>query len=105
MPTYVYRCNDCGHEFEEYQSMIDKPLDTCPVCKGKVERIISGGAGFLFRGSGFYITDHRSDSYKKAAAADTSGGSSSTSSSTSSSGSSSTSKSSSTSSPKSSDKK
>ena len=93
MPTYVYRCNECGHEFEEYQSMMDKPLDTCPVCKGEVERIISGGAGFLFKGSGFYITDHRSDSYKKAAAADTSGGSSSTSSSTSSSSSSTDSKS------------
>ena len=70
MPTYVYRCNECGHEFEEYQSIVDKPLDTCPACKGKVERIISGGAGFLFKGSGFYITDHRSESYKKSAAAD-----------------------------------
>ena len=79
MPTYVYRCNECGHEFEEYQSIVDKPLDTCPACKGKVERIISGGAGFLFKGSGFYITDHRSESYKKSAAADTGSGSSSTS--------------------------
>ncbi len=105
MPTYVYRCNECGHEFEEYQSIVDKPLDTCPACKGKVERIISGGAGFLFKGSGFYITDHRSESYKKSAAADTSSSSSSTSSSMSSSSSSSTSKGSSTSSPKSPDKK
>ena len=98
MPTYVYRCNECGHEFEEYQSIVDKPLDTCPVCKGKVERIISGGAGFLFKGSGFYITDHRSESYRKSAAADTGGSGSASSSS-------STSKGSSTSSPKSSDKK
>ena len=98
MPTYVYRCNECGHEFEEYQSIVDKPLDTCPACKGRVERIISGGAGFLFKGSGFYITDHRSESYRKSAAADTGGSGSASSSS-------STSKGSSTSSSKSSDKK
>jgi putative FmdB family regulatory protein len=93
MPTYVYRCNECGHEFEEYQSIVDKPLDTCPVCKGKVERIISGGAGFLFKGSGFYITDHRSESYRKSAAADTGGATASSSSSNSTAGSSSDSKS------------
>ncbi len=93
MPTYVYRCNECGHEFEEYQSIVDKPLDICPACKGKVERIISGGAGFLFKGSGFYITDHRSESYKKGAAADTGGTTASSSSSNSTAGSSSDSKS------------
>jgi putative FmdB family regulatory protein len=81
MPTYVYRCRDCGHEFEEFQSIMEKPLESCPSCKGKAERIITGGAGFLFKGSGFYITDHRSDSYKKGAAADTSGSSSASSSS------------------------
>lgn len=81
MPTYVYRCNDCGHEFEEYQSIIDKPLEICPSCKGHIVRVISGGAGFLFKGTGFYQTDYRSAAYKKAAAADT--GSSSLSSSTS----------------------
>ena len=79
MPTYVYRCNKCGHEFEEYQSITEKTLEVCPACKGHVERVISGGAGFLFKGSGFYQTDYRSDSYKKAAAADTSSGSSSSS--------------------------
>lgn len=67
MPTYQYRCSHCGHEFEEYQSIVDDPVDKCPECSQKPERIISGGAGFLFKGSGFYITDYRSDNYKKAA--------------------------------------
>ena len=79
MPTYVYRCNDCGHDFEEYQSIIEKPLEVCPSCKGRIERVISGGAGFLLKGTGFYKTDYRSDAYKKAAAADTGGSSSSSS--------------------------
>ncbi len=72
MPTYQYRCDKCGHEFEEYQSMLDDPLDSCPECKGPVHRLITGGAGFLFKGSGFYITDYRSGQYKKDAAADSS---------------------------------
>ena len=83
MPTYVYRCEECGHEFEEFQSITDKPLETCPKCKGKVERVISGGAGFVFKGSGFYITDHRSPQYNKDKAAERSSSSSSTSSSSS----------------------
>ena len=70
MPTYQYRCSECHHEFEEFQSMNDKPLKTCPVCGGKVERVISGGAGIIFKGSGFYITDHRSEKYLKDAAKD-----------------------------------
>lgn len=70
MPTYQYRCNDCGFEFEEFQSMSDEPIDKCPKCAGHPRRLISGGAGFLFKGSGFYITDHRSDKYKKAAEMD-----------------------------------
>jgi len=70
VPTYQYRCSECHHEFEEFQSMNDKPLKTCPVCGGKVERIISGGAGVIFKGSGFYITDHRSEKYLKDAAKD-----------------------------------
>jgi len=86
MPTYVYRCNDCGREFEEFQTMTEKPLETCPSCKGKAQRIISGGAGFLFKGPGFYSTDYRSDSYKKSAAADTGGNPPTSSSSSSSSG-------------------
>lgn len=67
MPTYEYRCRTCGYEFEEFQSITDKPLTECPKCGGFVERLISGGGGLLFHGSGFYITDYRSDSYKQAA--------------------------------------
>ncbi len=70
MPTYQYRCEKCGYEFEEFQSMSDEPIDKCPECSGHVKRLISGGAGFLFKGSGFYATDYRSDSYKKAAEMD-----------------------------------
>ncbi len=68
MPTYEYACTDCSHEFEAFQSITAKPIRKCPECgKRKVERLISGGAGLLFKGSGFYITDYRSDSYKEAA--------------------------------------
>lgn len=71
MPTYQYRCTKCEYEFEEFQLISAAPTDKCPECGGKPERIISGGAGLLFKGSGFYITDYRSDGYKKAAEADT----------------------------------
>jgi putative FmdB family regulatory protein len=64
MPTYEYECLKCGHKFEEFQSMTAKPLTKCPVCKGKVKRLIGAGAGFLFKGSGFYTTDYRSSNYK-----------------------------------------
>ena len=74
MPTYDYRCSVCGHEFEEFQLITDDPLTECPKCDGKIERLIGAGAGLIFKGSGFYITDYRSDSYKKAATADTSTG-------------------------------
>ena len=70
MPPYEYRCNECGHEFEVFQNMSDDPVKTCPVCNGCVERLISAGGGLLFKGSGFYTTDYRSDSYKKAAKED-----------------------------------
>jgi putative FmdB family regulatory protein len=71
MPTYEYACDACGHQFEEFQSIKAKPTTVCPKCKKKkVKRLISGGAGFLFKGSGFYITDYRSDSYKAAAKSD-----------------------------------
>jgi len=66
MPTYEYKCKTCGYQFEEFQSIADSPLKKCPKCGGLVERLISGGGGLLFKGSGFYITDYRSDSYKKA---------------------------------------
>jgi len=65
MPTYEYACEACGHKFEEFQSITSKPITKCPVCKkNKVKRLISAGAGFIFKGSGFYITDYRSDNYK-----------------------------------------
>jgi putative FmdB family regulatory protein len=64
MPTYQYRCDKCGHEFEEFQSMTEPAIEVCPECKGKTRRLISGGAGLLFKGSGFYQTDYRSARYK-----------------------------------------
>jgi putative FmdB family regulatory protein len=65
MPTYEYACDACGHKFEEFQSITAKPLTKCPVCKkNRVKRLISAGAGFIFKGSGFYITDYRSENYK-----------------------------------------
>lgn len=72
MPTYEYECNKCGRVFEQFQSITAEPLKKCIFedCDGDVRRLLSAGAGFLFKGSGFYITDYRSDSYKKAAKAD-----------------------------------
>jgi len=71
MPTYQYQCSACKHAFEELQSMKDDPLTKCPKCKKKkLNRLLGTGAGLLFKGSGFYITDYRSDSYKSAAKAD-----------------------------------
>lgn len=71
MPTYQYQCAACKHDFEELQSMKDEPLTKCPKCKKKkLQRLIGTGAGLLFKGSGFYITDYRSDSYKSAANAE-----------------------------------
>ncbi len=66
MPTYEYECDRCAHTFERFQNMTDVPLKRCPKCKGKVRRIIGSGAGLLFKGSGFYITDYRNESYKNA---------------------------------------
>lgn len=67
MPTYEYRCRGCCHSFEVFQKIKDEPVKVCPKCGGEVERLISAGAGLLFKGSGFYITDYRSESYKKKA--------------------------------------
>ena len=71
MPTYEYRCDACGHEFELFQSMTDAVKRKCPVCKKpKLKRLVGTGAGIIFKGSGFYETDYRSDSYTKAAEAE-----------------------------------
>lgn len=70
MPTYWYRCQKCKHEFEEFQKITDSPVKECPKCGGLVLRVITGGAGLIFKGSGFYITDYRSDSYKKSETAE-----------------------------------
>ena len=64
MPTYEYECEKCGHRFELFQSMKDAPKKRCPKCKGKLRRLVGTGAGMIFKGSGFYVTDYRSDSYK-----------------------------------------
>jgi len=74
MPTYEYKCENCGHEFERFQSINAKPLRKCPACgKNRVKRLIGLGAGVIFKGSGFYETDYRSESYKKAAKKETHG--------------------------------
>jgi putative FmdB family regulatory protein len=71
MPTYDYACDACGHVWEEFQPMAAKPTKKCPDCgKSKAKRKIGAGAGIIFKGSGFYQTDYRSDSYKKSADAD-----------------------------------
>ncbi len=71
MPTYDYVCRACGHEFELFQSMTDPVKRKCPECgKAKLERLIGTGAGVIFKGSGFYQTDYRSEGYKKAADAE-----------------------------------
>jgi len=80
MPTYDYECEKCGKSFEAFQSMKDKPFETCQqtTCgmpewgEGKVRRLIGTGAGLIFKGSGFYITDYRSEGYKKAAQSESS---------------------------------
>ncbi|MCM8776088.1 MAG: zinc ribbon domain-containing protein [Candidatus Omnitrophica bacterium] len=72
MPTYEYLCDSCGHRFEKFQMMQDKPIRKCPKCgKLKANRLISPGAGILFKGSGFYQTDYRSADYKDAAKKET----------------------------------
>src|SRR5687768_5146200 len=75
MPTYQYLCTKCEHEFEKFQPITDKPLTVCPkeLCglkkwgKGRLKKMIVAGAGLIFKGSGFYITDYRSEKYKEAA--------------------------------------
>ena len=69
MPTYEYRCPK-GHEFDLFQRMSDEPQASCPECGKSAERLMSTGTGLIFKGEGFYITDYRSDAYKKAASSD-----------------------------------
>jgi len=64
VPTYEYECRQCGHRFEQFQSMKDEPLKKCEKCGGELRRLIGTGAGILFKGSGFYQTDYRSKSYR-----------------------------------------
>jgi putative FmdB family regulatory protein len=69
MPTYEYECDNCGHTFEEFQAMSDKPLRKCPKCaKMKLQRLIGAGAGIIFKGSGFYETDYKRKDQPKPAA-------------------------------------
>ncbi len=71
MPTYDYVCDACDHTFEQFQGINEEHLTKCPKCKKKkLRRLIGAGAAIMFKGSGFYITDYRSDSYKQKAAAD-----------------------------------
>ena len=70
MPTYEYQCRSCAHRFEASQRITASPLTRCPQCGKKVDRLISAGAGFLFKGSGFYTTDYRSTPYQEAAKKD-----------------------------------
>lgn len=70
MPTYEYECQKCGHRFEVFQSIKDAPKKTCPECNGRVKRLLGTGAGLIFKGSGFYITDYRKPGYTEAAKKD-----------------------------------
>lgn len=71
MPTYEYACKACEHTWEEFQSIKSEPTKKCPECgKNKAERLISAGGGIIFKGSGFYQTDYRGESYRKGASAD-----------------------------------
>lgn len=75
MPTYDYECDACDHKFELFQSIKDSPKKKCPECgKSKLRRLFGTGAAIMFKGSGFYTTDYRSDSYKKGAKADSTNG-------------------------------
>ena len=77
MPTYEYECANCGNRFEKFQSITAAPIKKCPACgKNTAQRLIGTGAGLIFKGSGFYITDYRSEGYKEKAKAESGAGSS-----------------------------
>jgi len=66
MPTYEYKCRKCRKRHEAFQPITAKPLTSCPACGGRLERLLGSGSGFIFKGSGFYVTDHRSKRYTDA---------------------------------------
>lgn len=70
MPTYDYKCLTCDTRFERFQGITAPAIEECPECGGKVKRLIGAGAGLIFKGSGFYITDYRSEDYKESAKKD-----------------------------------
>ena len=75
MPTYEYACQKCGHEFEQFQSMRDEPLKKCPKCKkAALKRLVGGGAGLIFKGTGFYITDYKNKTGKPEGGGEKQGG-------------------------------
>ena len=74
MPTYEYECLKCGHKFEMFQSITAPPCGECPKCGGKLRKLIGTGAAVIFKGSGFYATDYRSEEYKKKAKEEKGGG-------------------------------
>ncbi len=73
MPTYEYECRKCKQVFEKFQTMTAEPLKYCPKCHGRVKRLLGTGAGFIFKGSGFYVTDYRSSNYRSGAKSDAPG--------------------------------
>lgn len=77
MPTYSYQCKDCGHRYDAFQSISADPDTDCPKCGGAVQRVIGGGSGIVFKGSGFYVTDYKKDSGGSGASASSSGSGSS----------------------------
>ena len=70
MPTYEYKCLDCDIRFDRFQGITEDPIQECPECSGQTKRLIGAGAGLIFKGSGFYITDYRSEGYKESAKKD-----------------------------------
>ena len=68
MPTYDYLCSECNFQFEYFQAMSDEPLNVCPQCSGPVRRLVSGGTGLIFKGSGFYLTDYKKKSSSQTSA-------------------------------------
>ncbi|MDR2029526.1 MAG: zinc ribbon domain-containing protein [Treponema sp.] len=68
MPTYAYECKSCGHSFDVFQNMSDEPLTSCPQCGKELRRLINGGSGVIFKGSGFYVTDRKGPGTKTGSA-------------------------------------